>query len=74
VYEDLYFAEITRQHQQIEAIWDLLGIAPLAPERYEYYLRPECVKMNSEATYAFLPNAREIHEACGDDLTGWLFE
>lgn len=74
VYEDLYFAEIARQHQQIEAIWDLLGVAPLAPERYEYYLRPECVKMNSQATYVFLPNAREIHETCGDDLTGWLFE
>jgi LPS sulfotransferase NodH len=74
VYEDLYFAEIARQHQQIDSIWNLLGVAPLEPEQYEYYLRPECAKMNSEATYAFLPNAREIDECCGNDLTGWLFE
>ncbi len=73
-YEDLYFSEIPWQQQQITAIWNLLCIEPLALERYEYYLRPESVKINSPATYTFLPNAREIHESCGNDLTGWLFE
>ena len=73
-YEDLFFSEISQQHQRITAIWHLLGIEPLALERYEYYLRPESVKINSAATYALLPNAREIQESCGNVLTGWLFE
>jgi hypothetical protein len=73
-YEDLYFSEFLQQSQQIAAIWNLLKIAPLELERYQYYLQPEAVKINSAATYAFLPNAREIQESCGNDLTGWLFE
>lgn len=73
-YEDLYFSPAPKQMQQITAIWNLLGVAPLELRRYDYYLRPKAVKLNSPATYARLPNAREIQESCGNDLTGWLFE
>ncbi len=73
-YEDLYFSELSQQSQKIAETCGLLGIAPLESEQYPYYLRPEFVKINSAATYAFLPNAREIQEACGNDTTGWLFE
>lgn len=73
-YEDLYFSETQQQNQQIAALWNLLKIAPLELERYQYYLQPEAVKINSTATYIFLPNAREIQEACGNDVTGWLLE
>jgi hypothetical protein len=73
-YKDLYFSESSQQNQQIAAIWNLLTIAPLELERYQYYLRPEAVKLNSAATYARLPNAGEIQERCGNDVTGWLFE
>lgn len=73
-YEDLYFSEISQQNLQISAVWKLLAIAPLEVEQYQYYLQPESVKINSAATYAFLPNAREIQEFCGNDVTGWLYE
>ena len=73
-YEDLYFSEISQQNQQIDAIWSLLNIVPLELEQYQYYLRPEAVRLNSAATYALLPNAREIQASCGNDVTGWLFE
>ena len=73
-YEDLYFSETAQQNRQIAAIWNLLKIAPLELERYQYYLQPEAVKINSAATYAFLPNAREIQQSCGNNATGWLFE
>jgi hypothetical protein len=73
-YEDLYFAELPRQSRKIEEIWEFLGIRPLELEQVQSYLRPESARINSAATYAFLPNAREIHDACGNDLTGWLFE
>jgi hypothetical protein len=72
-YEELYFSGASRQRQQIAAIWNLLGIAALALEQYQVYLKPEAMQINSAATYAFLPNAREIHEACGNEVTGWLF-
>ena len=73
-YEDLYFSETPQQKGQIDVIWNLLKIAPLEMEYYQYYLQPETVKINSAATYAFLPNAREIEESCGNDLTGWLYD
>ena len=74
IYEDLYFSPIPQQHEQIAAIWNFLKIAPLQKEQYEYYLRPEMVKINSATTYPLLPNAREIERSCGNDITGWLFK
>lgn len=73
VYEDLYFADMSDQQRQIAAIWRVLKIPPLEWERQQYYLQPEAVKINSSATYALLPNAREIDEVCGSEITGRLF-
>ena len=73
-YEDLYFVPPARRDQRIAAIWKLLGIAPLESKGYQDYLRPEAAKINSAATYALLPNARDIQRLCGNDVTGWLFE
>jgi hypothetical protein len=74
VYEDLYFAPAAARDAQIAAIWAWLGLKPLDPAQLQYYLRPETAKINSAATYAYLPNAREIEQQCGNDLTGWLYE
>lgn len=74
MYEDLYFAETSQQKQKIDTIWKLLKIAPLELDHYQYYLQPDAVKINSAATYAFLPNAGEIQEYCGNDVTGWLYD
>lgn len=73
-YEELYFSAPSRQEEQIGAIWEMLHIQPLNLERHRNYLRPEEAKINSAATYAFLPNAQEIDEVCGNDETGWLYE
>lgn len=72
-YEELFFSEPARQNQQFAALWEALHVAPLDLEQHRAYLRPEEAKINSAATYAFLPNAREIDETCGNDLTGWLY-
>ena len=71
-YEELYLSEASQQEGQIAAIWELLHIAPLELERYWRYLEPETARINSPATYAFLPNAGDIENACGNDLTGRL--
>ena len=71
-YEELYFSEPSRQKEQIAAIWDMLQVARIESESHQYYLQPEAVKINSSATYALLPNAREIENACGNDMTGRL--
>ncbi len=73
-YEKLYFSEPSRQEEQVNAIWDMLGLPPLNLERHRIYLQPETASVNSAATYALLPNAREIDEACGNDETGWLYD
>ncbi len=73
-YEDLFFAPLAQQHAQIAALWQVLALPPLAPERYQYYLQPEAVKINSTPTYAWLSNAHTINHQCGNDVTGWLYE
>ncbi len=73
-YEELYFSDMSHQKQQIAAIWDLLEIPPLELEHHQHYLQPAAAKINSAATYALLPNAREIENACGNDVTGRLYE
>jgi Acetyltransferase (GNAT) domain len=74
VYEDVYFAVAPQREAQIAAIWNMLQLDPLPPEPLQQYLEPEQAKVNSVATYALLPNAQEIHEQCGNDVTGWLYE
>ncbi len=73
-YEELFFSDPARQAEQFAAIWKLLHIAPLDLDQYRAYLRPAEAKINSPATYAFLPNAHEIDKACGNDMTGWLYQ
>jgi hypothetical protein len=72
-YEELYFAPAVQRDRQIAAIWQWLGLAPLASEQLPYYLEPETVKINSAATYAWIPNAQEIEQHCGNTVTGWLY-
>jgi hypothetical protein len=74
VYEALYFAPPAQREAQIATIWRRLELTPLDPAQIRYYLEPESVKINSAATYTWLPNAQEIQERCGSDVTGWLFE
>ena len=73
MYEELYFSDPAQQKRQIAAIWSLLEIAPLELEQHQYYLQPEAAKINSAATYALLPNANEIENVCGNDVTGRLY-
>ena len=74
VYEDLYFAPALQREAQIAALWKALKLEPLPREPLQPYLQPEQAKVNSPTTYALLPNAQEIHERCGNDVTGWLYE
>jgi hypothetical protein len=48
------------------------NLQPLDSQQVQYYLQPESVKINSDATYALLSNAQEIQRRCGTDETGWL--
>lgn len=73
-YEELYFASSARRNQLIDDIWELLEITPLAQENYQNYFQPETAKINSVETYAFIPNAGEIQQLCGNNETGWLYK
>jgi hypothetical protein len=74
VYEDFYFAPRKEQAEYVEAVWRFLDLEPIPTADLEYYLRPELTKLNSPATYRFLPNAQEVNDLCGSDSDGWLFE
>jgi hypothetical protein len=73
VYEELYFAPAEQRKEHIAALWRWLGLAPLESEQISYYLNPTEVKINSATTYAWVPNAREIEQCCGNAATGWLY-
>jgi len=72
-YEELYFASSAQQDQLMNDVWNLLAITPLPPSSYQNYAQPETAKINSAATYSFIPNAEEIQDSCGNDKTGWLY-
>jgi hypothetical protein len=72
-YEELYFASSAQQDQLMNDVWNLLAITPLLPSSYQNYAQPETAKINSAATYSFIPNAEEIQDRCGNDKTGWLY-
>ena len=74
VYEDFFFAPPQEQAEVVEALWRFLDLEPVPAAELAYYLRPERTKLNSPATYRFLPNAQEINDLCGSDDHGWLFE
>ena len=73
-YEELYFPSSQPPSRLIEEIWKRLEIPALAPQIYGHYLQPAFAKINSVETYAFLPNADEIEQHCGNDETGWLYK
>ena len=73
-YETLYFTQPAHRDAQIAGLWNFLGIAPLESGRMQYYLEPGAVKLNSPETYAWLPNAMDIQQLCGNPVTGWLYE
>jgi hypothetical protein len=72
-YEGLFLATPKEQDGQVAAIWRKLGVGPLRSEKIQYYLRPESAKLNTAESYQLLPNAQEIEDRCGNDVTGWLF-
>jgi hypothetical protein len=74
IYEELYFVPPARRNAQIAALWNFLKILPLESDQINYYLEPAKVKINSSTTYELIPNAQEIQQQCGNDLTGWLYE
>ena len=73
VYEELYYAPPAERERQVDRIWDWLDLPSIDPEPIRRYLDPDSARINSDATYALLPNARRIDALCGCDETGWLF-
>jgi hypothetical protein len=72
-YEE-FFAQRKEQEELLEALWRFLDLEPIPAANMEYYLQPELTRLNSPATYRYLPNAKEVNDLCGSDSYGWLFE
>ena len=72
-YEDLYFGSTDRRRELLDDATRLLGLEPVTDEGAEALLDPSKTKLNSDATYARVPNARELDGALGNDENGRLF-
>ena len=73
VYEDFYYAHPEDQAEQVQTLWDFIGVSRLPSANFDHHLRPELAKLNSHATYSMVPNIDEVDRRCGSDLHGWLF-
>lgn len=72
-YEELYFGAPAGRRQCLDDATRLVGLEPVADEEADALLDPGRTKLNSDATYARVPNAREIDAELGNDETGRLF-
>jgi hypothetical protein len=71
-YEDLFMVPLEEQRQRLDELWRYLDLAPVDLADVEHLLSPGAARLNSDSTYAMLPNRREIQEKCGSDQHGWL--
>lgn len=74
VYEDFYYSSAQYRRDTFARILKFLGVAPFWDDKVSFFLEPETGRINSDDTYRYIPNAREIDLACGCADTGWLFE
>jgi hypothetical protein len=72
-YEELYDGDAAERRAALDSVYTFLGVDPADARETDFLLDPSKTRLNSEASYAYLPNAREIDEALGSDETGWLF-
>jgi hypothetical protein len=72
-YEELYGGDAAERRAALERVYTFLGVDPDDARETDFLLDPARTRLNSEESYAYLPNAREIDEALGSDETGWLF-
>jgi hypothetical protein len=72
-YEELYDGDASERLAALERVYAFLGVDPADARETDHLLDPAQTRLNSEESYAYLPNAREIDEALGSDQTGWLF-
>ena len=72
-YEELYLAPAERRRAVLDEATRFLGVEPVADEKADALLDPTQTRLNSDATYALVPNARELDAELGNDETGRLF-
>ena len=73
-YEELYHADPEQRRAALDSVYTFLGVDPADARETAHLLDPARTKLNSERTLAYLPNARELDAALGNEVTGRLFE
>lgn len=72
-YEDLYTADVTHNKSVLHKVFALLGLDMPVTAEIDRLLDPTITKLNSDKSYRFVPNSKEIEARLGNDKTGWLF-
>jgi hypothetical protein len=72
-YEELYEGAPEERRRLLDDATRFLGLEPVADEQADALLDPGTTKLNTDATYARVPNARELDAELGSDETGRLF-
>ncbi len=73
-YEDFFLAAETERAAQLERLFAFLDLEPIPAAQAAAFLDPSRARLNSEETYARVPNVRELDETLGSDEYGRLFE
>jgi len=73
-YEDFFLAPPAERELQLTRLFEFLEVEPVSITAADRYINPARARLNSEETYARVPNLREIDEALGSDAHGRLFD
>lgn len=73
-YEDLFLAPPAERQARLDRVFAFLDLDPLPAGAADRYLDPARARLNTEETYALVPNLREIDDALGSDEHGRLFD
>lgn len=73
-YEDFFLAPPAEREMQLTRLFEFLDVEPVPASAADRYINPARARLNSEETYARVPNLREIDEALGSDENGRLFD
>jgi hypothetical protein len=73
VYEDLFLTPPAEREARFDAVLAFLQLEAVSTRKVQRFLDPARAQLNSEETYALVPNLRELDDALGNDETGRLF-
>jgi hypothetical protein len=74
VFEDFFLVPPDEKRARLREVFAFLELEPPEGQAVERFLDPAHAQLNTDETYARVPNLRELDDALGSDETGRIFD